>query len=78
MHSLNRKQKQFFSHILHSIKTKEEPLRSFLSGGAGVGKSTVINAFYHINSGVIQGFLALRRAVTTHVKKYRIFSCVLI
>ena len=78
MHSLNRKQKYFFSHILHSIKTKEEPLRSFLSGGAGVGKSTVINAFYHINSGVVQGFLALRRAVTTHVKKYRFFSCVLI
>ena len=29
--------------------------------------------FYHINCGVIQGFPALRKAVTTHVKKYRIF-----
>ena len=28
---------------------------------------------YHINCGVIQGFLALRKAATTHVKKYRIF-----
>ena len=28
----------------------------------------------HINCGVIQGFPALRKAVTTHVKKYRIFS----
>ena len=27
-------------------------------------------SFYHINCGVIQGFLALRKAVTTHVKKY--------
>jgi nucleoside-triphosphatase THEP1 len=31
---------------LHSIKTKDEPLRLFLSGGAGVGKSTVTNALY--------------------------------
>ena len=28
----------------------------------------------HINGGVIQGFPALRKAVTTQVKKYRIFS----
>ena len=32
---------------------------------------------YHINCGVIQGFPTLRKAVTTHVKKYRIFfTCV--
>ena len=32
---------------------------------------------YRINCGVIQGFPALRKAVTTHVKKYRIFfTCV--
>ena len=36
------------------------------------------NKFYHINCGVIQGFPALRKAVTTHVKKYRVFSRVLI
>lgn len=44
--SLNKKQREFFYHVLHSIKTKHEPLRLFLSGGAGVGKSTVTNALY--------------------------------
>ena len=29
---------------------------------------------YHINCGVIQGFPALKKSVTTHVKKYDIFS----
>ena len=33
---------------------------------------------YHINYGVIKGFLALWKAVTTHVKKYRIFFTCLI
>ena len=37
-----------------------------------------VTFFYHINCGVIQGFPALRKAVTTHVKKYRIFPLVLI
>ena len=32
------------------------------------------NMFYHINCGAIQEFPALRKAFTTHVKKYRIFS----
>ena len=44
--SLNIKQKEFFYHVLHSIKTKDDPLTLFLSGGAGVGKSTVTNALY--------------------------------
>ena len=35
-------------------------------------------AFYQINCGVIQGFPALTKAVTTHVKKYDIFSRLLI
>ena len=35
--SLNEKQRQFFNHVLHSIKTKDDPLRLFLSGGAVVG-----------------------------------------
>ena len=34
--------------------------------------------FYHINYGVIQGFPALRKAVTTHLKKYGIFHVCLI
>ena len=29
---------------------------------------------YHINYGVKQGFQVLKKAVTTHVKKYIIFS----
>ena len=32
------------------------------------------NCFYHINYGVLQGFPALRKAVTTYLKRYRIFS----
>ena len=42
----------------------------------GHGLSTLLcylQPFYLINYGVIQGFLALRKALTTHVKKYRIF-----
>ena len=33
-------------HVLNSVKTDKLPLRLFLSGGAGVGKSTVTNALY--------------------------------
>ena len=32
------------------------------------------HVFYHVNCGVIQGFPALRKAVTTHVKKISYFS----
>lgn len=44
--SLNIEQKEFFYHVLNSVKTGYGPLRLFLSGGAGVGKSTVTNALY--------------------------------
>ena len=44
--SLNRKQREFFYHVLHSVKTKDEQLTLCLTGGAGVGKSTVTNALY--------------------------------
>ena len=44
--SVNEKQRQFFYHVLHPIKTSDDPLRLFLSGGAGVGKSTVTKALY--------------------------------
>ena len=44
--SLNKKQKEFFYHVLHSVKTNDDPVRLFLSGGAGVGKSTVTSALY--------------------------------
>ena len=36
---LNKEQKGFFYHVLHLIKTSDEPFFCFLSGGAGVGKS---------------------------------------
>ena len=32
---------------------------------------------YHINYGVIQGFPALRKAATTHMKKYDFFTCLI-
>ena len=44
--SLNVEQKEFFYHVLNSVKTDKLPLRLFFSGGAGVGKSTVTNALY--------------------------------
>ena len=46
--SLNEEQRQFFYHVLHSVKTKDDPLRLFLSGGAGVGKSSVTNALHEL------------------------------
>lgn len=40
------KQREFFNHVLQWVKTKEEPIYFFLSGGAGVGKSVLIRALY--------------------------------
>ncbi len=44
--SLNIKQREFVLHVNHWVRTKKEPLRVFLTGGAGVGKSVVIKALY--------------------------------
>lgn len=44
--ALNHEQKQFFYHILFRVKTDELPLYTFLSGGAGVGKSVVVRCIY--------------------------------
>lgn len=45
MRSLNDKQRRIVMHCLHCLKTgKKLPLRIFLTGGAGVGKSLVITA----------------------------------
>ena len=46
MRCLNVKQLEIFTHVLQWIKAKEEPMRIFLTGGAGVGKSKVIDALY--------------------------------
>lgn len=43
---LNIKQKEFFYHVLHWMKTKDDPIYHFLSGGAGVGKSVLLRALY--------------------------------
>ena len=42
--SLNQKQYEFYSHVMKYVKTESSPLTVFLSGGAGVGKSLVVNA----------------------------------
>ena len=44
MRCLNVKQRHFFNHVVHWIKTKDAPLYTFLTGGAVVGKSVVIRA----------------------------------
>ena len=46
LRSLNLRQREFFNHIIHWIKCRDEPIYAFLSGGAGVGKSVVIRALY--------------------------------
>ena len=43
---LNKEQKEFFYHVLHLVKTSDEPFYCFLSGGAGVGKSHLTKALY--------------------------------
>ncbi|CAB0002561.1 unnamed protein product, partial [Nesidiocoris tenuis] len=48
MLSLNEKQRDIVMHVLHSLKTSSDPLRVFLSGSAGVGKSTVIRSIYQL------------------------------
>ena len=41
---LNKKQREFFYHALHLIKTSDKPFYAFLSGGGGVGKSHLIKS----------------------------------
>ena len=41
--SFNVEQKEFFYHVLNSVKTDKLPMRLFLSGGAGVGKSRLLS-----------------------------------
>ena len=44
--ALNPTQRVFFNHVLHWIKTEDQPMHYFLSGGAGVGKSVVTTVLY--------------------------------
>ena len=43
---LNVEQKEFFYHVLQKIKTTDELIYCFLSGGGGVGKSHLTKALY--------------------------------
>jgi len=44
--SLNEKQQSALKHILKWIKSDKELLHLFITGGAGVGKSVLVNAVY--------------------------------
>ncbi|XP_069139395.1 uncharacterized protein [Argopecten irradians] len=46
LQSLNCKQREFHNHVSHWIRHKDEPLYAFLTGGAGTGKSVVIETIY--------------------------------
>lgn len=46
MTKLNSKQRQIVMHILHCFITLLLPIRLFMTGSAGVGKSMVINCVY--------------------------------
>lgn len=43
--SLNHKQREYLQHFLHKIKSSE-PFYEIITGGAGVGKSTLIKTIY--------------------------------
>ncbi|CAC5376968.1 unnamed protein product [Mytilus coruscus] len=44
--SLNKKQWEFFQHVITWVKTKHEPFYTFLTVGAGCGKSVVVRAIF--------------------------------
>ena len=43
---LIKKQREFFYHALHLIKTSDKPFYAFLSGAGGVGKSHIIKSIF--------------------------------
>lgn len=43
---INVKQRECYTHVVTCIQHKNEPLYSFLTGGAGAGKSAVIDAIF--------------------------------
>ncbi|VDI54623.1 Hypothetical predicted protein [Mytilus galloprovincialis] len=48
LRKLNKEQLEFVYDAIHILKTSEEPIYWFLSGGAGVGKSYVTKALYQM------------------------------
>ena len=62
------------SRVCITFKKFSNLPRVFKWDNVNTGKSTLYTiSIYHINCGVIQRFPALKKAVTTHVKKCRIF-----
>jgi hypothetical protein len=43
---LNQEQRDYVMHICHHFQNSEDPIYHFITGGAGVGKSVLINAVY--------------------------------
>ena len=64
------------------VKTRQDHFDAVVNLGSSETDTVVkvcqyVTGIYHINYGVIEGFLALRKAVKAHLKKYRIFfTCV--
>jgi DNA replication protein DnaC len=46
MRCLNLEQQAFVYHVMHLVRNGKTPFHYFLSGGAGVGKSVVVNAVF--------------------------------
>ena len=60
------------------VKTRQDHFNAVVNLGSSETDTIVkvcqyVTGIYHINYGVIQGFLTFRKAVKAHVKKYRIF-----
>ena len=55
---LRDREKEFFYHVLNSIKTDKLPMKLFLSGGACVAKSTVTNALNYIECKLLDYYYA--------------------
>ena len=66
-HSSTNYSRWYHSNESYEVKNYQDKYEPYLILRCGI-------IFYHINYSVIQGFPALRRAVTTHVKNYNIFS----
>ena len=63
------------------VKTRQDHFDAVVNLGSSETDTVVkvcqyVTGIYHINYGVIEGFLALRKAVKAHLKKYRIFLLV--
>ena len=66
-HSSTNYSRWYHSNESYEVKNYQDKYEPYLILRFG-------NILYHINYSVIQGFPALRKAVTTHVKNYDIFS----